>query len=107
MVMHTHFYGRVVSAWRVRRNIAGNDEWKLLGKRHPLVEPQSFYPIGVGNRSDIPNLNVRNINHDIEDNALLYGDTIAFRWAILPNYYQMVYQLIKSIHWRRTQNVTN
>ena len=80
MVMHTHFYGRVVSAWRVRRNIAGNDEWKLLGKRHPLVEPQSFYPIVVGNRSDIPNLNVPNINHDIDDeNVLLYGDTIAFR----------------------------
>ena len=83
MVMHTHFYGRVVSAWRVRRNIAGNDEWKLLGKRHPLVEPQSYYPIVVGNPTDIPNLNVQNINHDMDETQLLYGDTIAFRWAIL------------------------
>lgn len=79
MVMHTHFYGRVVSAWRVRRNIAGNDEWKLLGKRHPVAEPQSFYPILVDNQSDISNLNEQVINDDIEETNLVYGDTIAFR----------------------------
>ena len=79
MVMHTHFYGRVVSAWRVRRNIAGNDEWKLLGKRHPLAEPQSFYPIVVDNRTDISNMNEQIINDDIEETTLVYGDTIAFR----------------------------
>ena len=86
MVMHTHFYGRVVSAWRVRRNIVGNDEWKILGKRHPLGEPQSFYPIVVGNRTDIPNLDIPNINHGIEETQLLYGDTIAFRWDIFLSY---------------------
>ena len=79
MVMHTHFYGRVVSAWRVRRNIAGNDEWKLLGKRHPLAEPQSFYPIAVDNRSDISDRNEQMNNHDTEQTELVYGDTIAFR----------------------------
>ena len=77
--MHTHFYGRVVSAWRVRRNIAGNDEWKLLGKRHPLAEPQSFYPIEVDNRSDMNYVNEPIINDDIEETKLVYGDTIAFR----------------------------
>ena len=82
MVMHTHFYGRVVSAWRVRRNIAGDEEWRLLGKRHPLGEPQSFYPIAVISQSNISSLNVPNINYGVEDTKLLYGDTIAFRWAV-------------------------
>ena len=73
MVMHTHFYGRVVSAWRVRRNIAGKDDWTLLGKRHPLAEAQSFYPIAT--------TTAHNINRDFEgeQTTLLFGDTIAFR----------------------------
>ena len=82
MVMHTHFYGRVVSAWRVRRNIAGKDDWILLGKRHPLAEAQSFYPIAsvVGN-NETTGIPLQNINRDLEEEqtTLLYGDTIAFR----------------------------
>ena len=82
MVMHTHFYGRVVSAWRVRRNIAGKDDWTLLGKRHPLAEAQSFYPIAsvVGN-NETTGIPLQNINRDLEEEqpTLLHGDTIAFR----------------------------
>ena len=82
MVMHTHFYGRVVSAWRVRRNIAGKDDWTLLGKRHPLAEAQSFYTIAsvVGN-NETTGIPLQNINPNLEgeQTTLLYGDTIAFR----------------------------
>ena len=78
--MHTHFYGRVVSAWRVRRNIAGKDDWTLLGKRHPLAEAQSFYPIATTAVSNNETTS-HNVNRDLqgEQTTLLYGDTIAFR----------------------------
>ena len=82
MVMHTHFYGRVVSAWRVRRNIAGKDDWTLLGKRNPLAEAQSFYPIAsVNGYNETTGIPLQNINRDLEEEqiTLLYGDTIAFR----------------------------
>ena len=83
MVMHTHFYGRVVSAWRVRRNIAGKDDWTLLGKRHPLAEAQSFYPIATTavSNNETTGIPSHNINRDFEGEQikLLYGDTIAFR----------------------------
>ena len=84
--MHTHFYGRVVSAWRVRRNLGGTDEWTLLGKRHPLAEPQSFYPIIKNISAANQNGNIIHRNRTIarqthihDDTTLLYGDTIAFR----------------------------
>ena len=77
--MHTHFYGRVVSTWRVRRNIDGNDEWMLLGKRHPVAEPQSFYPILAKNQDKISKQNGNTTRSDLEAIKLVYGDTIAFR----------------------------
>ena len=82
MVMHTHFYGRVVSAWRVRRNIAGKDDWTLLGKRHPLAEAQSFYPIATAvSNNETTGIPSQNINRNLEgeQTTLLYGDTISFR----------------------------
>ena len=77
--MHTHFYGRVVSTWRVRRNIDGTDEWMLLGKRHSVAEPQSFYAILAKNQDNIRKQNRNTTRSDAEAIKLVYGDTIAFR----------------------------
>ena len=69
--MHTHRLGKVVSAWRVRRNLAGEDQWTLIDKRDPL-KGQHFYPI------QDPNLTLR------------YGDTMAYRYTLKQNFLKMV-----------------
>ena len=61
--MHTHRLGKVVSAWRVRRNLAGEDRWTLIDKRDPL-KGQHFYPI------------------QDPDLILRYGDTMAYRYTL-------------------------
>lgn len=43
-MMHTHRHGYLVSSWRVKRDLAGTDQWNLIGKRDPRQE-QSFFPI--------------------------------------------------------------
>ena len=64
LMMHTHGHGKVVSTWRVRRNIAGRDQWSLLDKRDPLVA-QHYYPI------QDPSM------------TLVYGDQLAFRCTMV------------------------
>ena len=63
-MMHTHRHGKVVSTWRVRRNIAGRDQWSLLDKRDPLIA-QHYYPI------QDPSM------------TLVYGDQLAFRCTMV------------------------
>ena len=64
LMMHTHRHGKVVSTWRVRRNIAGRDQWSLLDKRDPLIA-QHYYPI------QDPSM------------TLVYGDQLAFRCTMV------------------------
>ena len=64
LMMHTHRHGKVVSAWRVRRDLAGRDQWTLLDKRNP-TKAQHYYPI------------------QDPTTVLRYGDTMAFRYV--PN----------------------
>ena len=54
----------MVSAWRVRRNIAGKDQWSLLDKRDPM-KGQHYYPI------QDPSM------------TLVYGDQLAFRCTMV------------------------
>ena len=62
LMMHTHRHGKVVSAWRVRRDLAGRDQWTLLDKRNP-TKAQHYYPI------------------QDPTTVLRYGDTMAFRYV--------------------------
>ena len=57
-------HGKVVSAWRVRRNIAGQDQWSLLDKRDPM-KGQHYYPI------QDPSM------------TLVYGDQLAYRCTMV------------------------
>ena len=63
-LVHTHHHGQVVSFWKVRRNLVGTDEWTLLGKRDPVLERQSFYPIEDSGR-------------------IYYGDSVALRCTMV------------------------
>jgi len=64
LMMHTHRHGKVVSAWRVRRDLAGRDQWTLLDKRNP-TKAQHFYPL------------------QDPTTVLRYGDTMAFRCTMV------------------------
>lgn len=63
-LMHTHAHGHVVSAWRVRRDLRGVDQWTAIGRRD-AGDPQNFYP---------PNS---------DDAAFARGDRFAFRCTMM------------------------